>query len=42
MIVGGSGGGGLPPITPDNAVAFLIALIIVAGVIYFAAKEFMG
>lgn len=35
------GGGGLPPITPDNALPFVIALIIVIGVTYFAAKEFM-
>jgi hypothetical protein len=41
MFVSG-GGGGIPPLTPDNALPFLIALIIVVGVIYFAVREFMG
>jgi hypothetical protein len=35
------GGGGLPPITPDNAAPYLIAMIIVVGVIYFGVKTFM-
>jgi hypothetical protein len=35
------GGGGLPPITPDNAVPYLIALVIVAGIIYFGMRTFM-
>lgn len=40
MITGG-GGGSIPPITPDNAIPYLIAMIIVVGIIYFGAKTFM-
>jgi hypothetical protein len=35
------GGGGLPPLTPDNAVPYLIAMLIVVGIIYFGMKTFM-